>query len=118
MTDSQHCDLSKRYFEVISFVVRRGEIYRTDRQTHILSTADPITGLLLRAVRVQVAQGRNVLILESGAIKADVSRLTDAGKRALHSLTRLDYCRLMRNVDEMNGVDYESFKSHVVRSFP
>lgn len=118
MTDHQHCTLSKREFEVIAFRVHQGKIIRSDRQTHIYSVTDNVPGLLIRAARSHVAQGRSVLVLEFGTIKPDYCRLTDLSRKALLAMNREDARQLLRNVEVMSGVSYDDFIAHVRRSFP
>lgn len=113
-----YCDISRRDFEILSFIVRSGRIYRKDRQSLVLSTVDDVPGEITRRVRSQRAQGRSVIVLEHGAIKADYCYLHDSARPVLRRLTQDDYRTLLRNVEVMHGVSWADFQSHLLRSFP
>jgi hypothetical protein len=118
MTDHQHCELSKRDFEILAFIFRNGKLYRKDRQSRILSTVDNVSGIITNLVRAQVAQGRCVIVLEHGAIKSDWSRIQPQHLALLKSLPRDCMRQLVRNVEILHDVSLESFREHINRTFP
>lgn len=118
MTDEQIAHLSKRTFEMLVFIVRRGIVHRLDRQTIVLSVLDNVPAELACRSMSQAAQGRFVLMTEEGCIKPDFSRMWKSAFHALDTMTDADYLKFIKNVEPWRGQRQEDFRSHLRRSFP
>lgn len=60
-----------RHFEILTFIVRNGAIYRKDRLHLDLDNTVNTPAEIIKYVRPQVAMGRNVLVLECETRRAD-----------------------------------------------
>ncbi len=109
--------LNTRTFDVLGFITRKGRVFRMSSDHYQFDNADNISGLIMRRTAAQCAMGRNVLILESGCIKADWSRITDSGLHGLMTIDENDYKRFVRGVEALRSDSLDNFVGHVSRSF-
>jgi len=109
--------LNVRQFDIIAFITRRGRLFRMACDHYEFDNAENIPGQIMRRTAAQCAMGRNVLVLEFGCIKADWSRITDAGLHALMTCDKNDYLRFVRHIVNLRDNSRENFLGHVERSF-
>lgn len=107
-----------RDFDIISFLVRNGKPCRLDHQARKYTVLDNIPGEIARIAAGQVAQGRYVIVMESGSLKSDYCRLRSHARHALETMTEDEYIKFFRNVEPMRGMRLADWRGHLVRSVP
>lgn len=76
---------------------------------------------VLVKTRPHLDKGREVLVVESGSILRNLSRVTSQGLNRLANLSSADYLELFRGLESMQGrniVAPADFASHVRRTWP
>lgn len=110
-----------RDFDIIGFTIRMGRPFRQSHTHEIVSNVDNAPAIIARLASQEVAKGFHVLVLESGCIKRDWSRVNAAAFHALVTIDNFDFVLLKMNVSALIGANHiplEEFCSHVRRSFP
>lgn len=109
--------MNSRHFDIISFTVRVGSVYRQERAVIKVGPLDNAASLVLPQVRDYARRGHHVLVLENGSIKFDMCKLSAYALYVLETVDEVNYKKFCRGIDYLNGLTASQFHGHVKRTY-